>query len=414
MRSKKLAFSKKLESNVENVELRSGYGDMHAHRDAQMMAEAIVMLRDHGIIDEEVATELRKPFGDRKEPVAYTRLHSEYTGIQPKMTMLATALRRQKKRDKEMLDLVEAYEAGKIDEYANPIAAVLTEKAEDADTEMTNDTSDESSLTTIMSETPDSPAGETAAKPSPIKSPARSRKRTKTLSDPSPIKPADTELTDDPSDGSDLTSIKSKTLDALAAETALKSSPIKSPSRLRKRTKTAAFPKPAETSSTTSHQASEASEDLEERKPKRRRTRKHSSSEDFEEFQAKPRRVRKPVRNIVPLQPLPGGEDYAQYNYYELLAICRQRKLLCRGIVQEIRNTLVRDDINMAQGIPRFVPKWKGWRGRAKHLHGLPDAYQGGAGVVTATATAAPAAGSEAEVEADDEAEGQVKREEFS
>lgn len=360
MRSKKLAFSKKLESNVDNVELRSGYGDMHAHRDAQMMAEAIVMLRGHGIIDEEVATELRKPFGGRKEPVAYTRLHSEYTGIQPKMTTLATALRRQKKRDKEMLDLVEAYEAGKIDEYANPIAAALTEKAEDADTEMTNDTSDESSLTTIKSETPDSPAGETAAKPLPIKSPSRPRKRTKT----------------------------------------------------------AAFPKPAETSSTTSHQASEASEDLEERRPKRRRTRKHSSSEDFEEFQAKPRRVRKPVRNIVPQQPLPGGEDYAQYNYYELLAICRQRKLLCRGIVQEVRNALVRDDINMAQGIPRFVPKWKGWRGRAKHLHGLPDAYQGGAGVVTATATAAPAAGSEAEVEADDEAddeaEGQVKREEFS
>lgn len=129
--------SRKLESTVENREFRSGYGDMHARRDADLMAEHVAHLRSHGQIDQVMATELAKPFDrDRKYTPAYLQTHPDYTGVQPDMPALTTADRHQKKRDKEMLKFVEDFEAGRIDEDGNPtgegIALDATESGNDS------------------------------------------------------------------------------------------------------------------------------------------------------------------------------------------------------------------------------------------------------------------------------------------
>ncbi|KAF9692916.1 hypothetical protein EKO04_009163 [Ascochyta lentis] len=102
-------------SNIENAELRSGYGDMHAHRNAASMAAHVADLRSRGIIDEKMAVELLKPSTNRE---------------QPEMTSVVTAERHRLKRDKEMEKFVEDYQAGRIDEWGNAVAPQPTAGAQ--------------------------------------------------------------------------------------------------------------------------------------------------------------------------------------------------------------------------------------------------------------------------------------------
>lgn len=87
----------------------------------------------------------------------------------------------------------------------------------------------------------------------------------------------------------------------------------------------------------------------------------------------------------APLQPLPGYPNYAQYKYYTLLAICRERTIRSPGGTQDVRNLLIRDDINVARGMPRDIASWKrGNREVYKHgaerkmyKHGAPVGMKG-------------------------------------
>lgn len=110
-------------SNIGNAELRSVYGDMHAHRDAQMMAEHVASLHTHHIVDDAMAAELLKPVVQhRNYTKQYLGTHPDYTSFQPEMTTVATAHRHQKQRDMEMKKFVKDFKAGRIDEDGNPIA----------------------------------------------------------------------------------------------------------------------------------------------------------------------------------------------------------------------------------------------------------------------------------------------------
>lgn len=114
---------KKMGSNVDNVEHCSVYGDMHASRDALLNAEHVTLLRQHDMIELDMAVELLKPFHrDRKYTETYLRTHPDYTGVQPEMSSLSTAERQQKMRDQDMEKFVEDYEAVMIDENGIPIA----------------------------------------------------------------------------------------------------------------------------------------------------------------------------------------------------------------------------------------------------------------------------------------------------
>ena len=105
---------------VENVEYRSGYGDMHAHREAEGMKEHVARLRADGQIDEKIATELLKPLHQKREyTVEYLATHPEYTGQQPEMPTFEQAEKLRRKKDKEQLKWVEDYGVGRIDENGN-------------------------------------------------------------------------------------------------------------------------------------------------------------------------------------------------------------------------------------------------------------------------------------------------------
>ena len=47
-------------------------------------------------------------------------------------------------------------------------------------------------------------------------------------------------------------------------------------------------------------------------------------------------------------------EGYSEYKYYEVLAVCRERKTHSSGNKQEVGNRLVQDDINLVKGLPRY------------------------------------------------------------
>lgn len=55
-----MAFNK-IESTIENAGIRSGYGDMHMHKNTASMVAHVANLCAHGQIDEAMAAELLKP-----------------------------------------------------------------------------------------------------------------------------------------------------------------------------------------------------------------------------------------------------------------------------------------------------------------------------------------------------------------
>ncbi|KAJ4343519.1 hypothetical protein N0V87_000286 [Didymella glomerata] len=107
-------------TSVEKAEHRSGYGDMHAHREAEGMKEHVARLRADGQIDEKMATELLKPLDKKREYTAdYLATLPTYTDQQPDVVSFETAEKHRRKRDKEQLKWIEDYEAGRIDENGN-------------------------------------------------------------------------------------------------------------------------------------------------------------------------------------------------------------------------------------------------------------------------------------------------------
>lgn len=118
-----------LESTIENVHLRSGYGDLHATRNATSMAAHVAHLQAQGLIDDNMATELLKPYDKCKFSTEYLATHPDYTGVQPDMSTFVTADRHRAKRDKEMEQFIKDFKAGRIDEWGNPIKQEVYTKA---------------------------------------------------------------------------------------------------------------------------------------------------------------------------------------------------------------------------------------------------------------------------------------------
>jgi hypothetical protein len=69
---------------------------------------------------------------------------------------------------------------------------------------------------------------------------------------------------------------------------------------------------------------------------------------------------------IQPLEPLLNNPDYADWDYEKLKAYCRRRKIssVLRKTVQELRNTLIRDDTNLCEG---NVREYVDYHTRKKH-----------------------------------------------
>ncbi|KAF3009913.1 hypothetical protein E8E13_010943 [Curvularia kusanoi] len=288
-------------SIVSNGFVRSGYGDMHAHRNALMMEEHVAMLRAHDMIDETMAINLLEPL---HKCWAYTeeylKTHPEYTGVQPEMTAYTTAMRHKKERDVEMAKFVADLEAGRIDEWGDPIGSDEDSASENAKNSRCSSTSTDTDRNTA----------------SPLTSPADPLTIT--------IRPPPKMLSNNPaqsdSPGSDLTWPSS----SCSASSSSKSSP---------------------------------------------------KSQSQPQSQS-PSQGRKRKYRVEPLAPLPGGEDYCQYKYYQLLAICRDRNIHCPGDTQEVRNLLIQDDINIARGLPRDVSRT--WHGKRKYKTEVPEELKGG------------------------------------
>lgn len=276
---------KKIDSTVENAMHRSGYGDMHAHRDALISAEHIAFLRQHSMIDDTMAQELSKPNDrERKYTAEYLGTHPDYTGIQPEMTALSTADRHQKQRDKNMEKFVKDFEAGLIDENGDPNPAARYFNTEDDDSQASKD-------------------GNDTHKPEPY--------------DPNAFLKLDTSLY--------------RFSDPLEKESA---------------------ESPMIVDYARSHNVYATSK-------QKSKSPSASSQASGTGTSSTLTRTRKPKYRVAPLQPLPGGEDYSQYNYYQLLAVCRERQIYSTGDTQEVRNRLIQDDINVAQGLPRDLAKCK-------------------------------------------------------
>jgi hypothetical protein len=278
-------FSKKRDSTVANADLRSGTGDMHAHRNALMMKSHVEMLLKHDMLDPVMAVNLAKPLDKEwKYTEAYLKTHPEYTGVQPEMTTLSTAEKNQKKRDREMEKFVKDYEEGRIDENGKPFREGSGSGSGD-----TNEDNESSSVSSEEEEEEEEDHNDTSHPPS-----------SSSPEGPTPL-------------------------------------PVPAPSS-----------SPYHFSPPTSSPASKA-----------------------------------PA--AAPLQPLPGYPDYAQYKYYTLLAICRERTIRSPGGTQEVRNLLIRDDINVARELPRDIAVWKkGNREVYKHgadrktyKHGVPEGMKG-------------------------------------
>lgn len=265
--------SRKLESFIENAEFRSAYGDMHAHRDAEMMKEHVALMRSARKIDDKMVIELLKPLDKKREwTEEYLETLPNYTGVQPKMAPFETAYKHQRKRDKEMLTFVEDFEAGRIDEDGNPIA-------QDNADEAVVSGSDTSQLTDV-----------TELEECIEAHPTMSRN---TLS----LRPRNSSSTPAP--------------ELAIASVSSSSSPEPAPKAAR----------PSQT--------------------------------------PPPKRKRKRPEKVDLLQPLKGGKTYQGYNYNQLVAVGRERGIYTPGNAQGVRNALIQDDINIAQGLERNVADHK-------------------------------------------------------
>jgi hypothetical protein len=71
------------------------------------------------------------------------------------------------------------------------------------------------------------------------------------------------------------------------------------------------------------------------------------------------KRTRKQPAKVEPLTPLPGGRTYEGYSYNQLAAVGRERGIYTPGSAQGVRNALIQDDINVAQGLKRNFAEWK-------------------------------------------------------
>ncbi|KAF1927644.1 uncharacterized protein M421DRAFT_172112 [Didymella exigua CBS 183.55] len=260
-------------SNIDNAEHRSAYGDMQAHREAQMMQEHVALLRGADKIDEHMATELLKPLDRKREYTAeYLSNFLNYTGVQPPMASLETADKNRRKRDREMLKIVQDFEAGRIDEHGSRI---VEESDEDA--------SEDDSVASQLAD--DSEPEEERVDVRPAMSGKTLALRFHTFS----LTPA---------------------LESSASPPAPPSPESASPS---------AQPAAAQP----------------------------------------PKRKRRRPEKVDPLTPLPGGKTYEGYSYNQLAAAGRERGIYTPGGAQSIRNALIQDDINVAQGLKRNIAGWK-------------------------------------------------------
>ncbi|KAF3047105.1 hypothetical protein E8E12_011258 [Didymella heteroderae] len=258
---------------VENFEHRSAYGDMHAHREAQMMTEHVVRMRSASQVDEKMATELLKPLHKKRDWTAeYLSTLPTYTDQQPEMDTFETAEKHRRKRDKEQLKLIEDFEAGRIDEHGNRLV-------------------------------PDSGDG--------------GSEHGSVVSQLTNVSDVDARIDARPNTGGKIMPMRPRTPSLTSKlEPSASPSPEPRPS-----------PEPAPSSA----------------RPSR----------------AQPKRKRKKSEKVDPVAALPGGLTYEGYSYNELVAVGRVRKIRTPGGTDRVRDALIQDDINIAQGLERDVAPWK-------------------------------------------------------
>jgi hypothetical protein len=95
--------------------------------------------------------------------------------------------------------------------------------------------------------------------------------------------------------------------------------------------------------------------------------------------QHKPKRRHRPKTTVTDLSPVPAQLAYTDYGYYALAALCRERRLPSGDTAPVLRNRLIKDDTDAAQGIPMATKRHK-CASRKVYKHGVPSEVSGGGG----------------------------------
>lgn len=310
---------------IEVQDIRSGYGDNHAATEDVMMAAHAKHMQENDLIDDQMAGELSKPRRHFNEvTVKYT---SEYLAMNPsytgqdydEMPTLEMALRRQKERDHAMLKLLKDFRAGKVDEAGNRI----TNRCES------------SSI---------SPRGSKRESDASNGEPGNIMKKQRGIS-------------------SNVSKDKCSGGTTMTVDDSSNSSSSQSPTQ--KRSKGKQHTDPFEPSSVENRSILNKSYVFIVNSagvpPTTATTTSISSSYSSSSSLPKKKRI------VTPIPPLPGHPTYADIGYYQLTALCRQRNIPSSGNEQEVRNTLILDDSNVAQGLKREVSKSQGSKRKYKH-----------------------------------------------
>lgn len=391
---------------IEHSNTRSGYGDNHAATEDAMLSAHAKQLREAKVIDDKMAAELSKPRRNVPEVnVKYTQeylaQHPDYTGKNAhEMPSYEVAARRQKAKDDAMLKMIEDFKAGRIDMHGRPIGRHAATAA-----------SDEEGISSGGSESKpgkrDGKADETSKKRMRIDAvmhplqqlDGHSGDTTVTasdLSEPSPKKArlsrqtghsGDTTVTASESSGPSPKKARINRTTGRSGNTTVTASdasdysprkarpsreivhikPGKKPLQLVVQLKSTQTPnttpaptpalpklaiKPATQPSTPITTSASASA------PASSTTSPSSSQGSTSQSSSTASKKRKrATREVEPLTPLPGKPSYAELNYFELTALCRERHIRSAGCADEVRNALVQDDWNIEEGRPRNLTK---------------------------------------------------------
>jgi hypothetical protein len=299
---------------IQNVGARTVYGDARTVTEDAMMVEHAKCLRLAGVIDDDMERALSQPRFDKarelktKYTTEYLAMHPNYTGSNlDEIHSYEVALRRQKARDAAQKKLLSDYKLGKINEHGRPLyycdnSCEDDEADENSDGRLTSlGSSEESDCSSPPQRVP-------MMKPTIQQHAGMARGNAVPRMQTTPI----------------TTSIDVAApvdnLPASSRQMSTSSAPPVSVVNPPPRTS----PSPAAT-------------------PWRPR--------------AAPKRG--PCTKTTLAVPLPDQPDYANYTYYQVAALGRARHIPTGGNTQEIRNRLIRDDINMAQNKPRERSRYK-------------------------------------------------------
>ncbi|KAH7092301.1 hypothetical protein FB567DRAFT_545468 [Paraphoma chrysanthemicola] len=330
---------------VEHVSTRSVYGDNHAANEDAMMVEHAKSIRAAGLIGEEMETQLSQPWhrtGELKRHYTkeYLEMHPEHTGSNAiEMPTYETALKKQRERDRAQEKWLADWRAGKIDDDGNPVEGEGSSTGSNLSCKPSSDADSTDSHQEAPRDASHQGDNSSAA------SASSSASQDSTADHVSiPIKAA-------PLNASSWTEASSD--DGLPPATHRKVTFARTPtSPTSSRSSLSDFPSSPPAPLPQTRSGNSTTKTPTKAKPVIKASKTSKASSTTTKPAPKPR-VRKRTNQEATIQPLPNQPDYAEFDYYALAALCRDRSLPGKGTAGTLRNRLIQDDINVAQGLER-------------------------------------------------------------